>query len=132
MALSQKQQKVQLPGTVSALAHLTTILNNLSHRAAAGTDNPTYSSTAPSTQYSSHGPQDTPPNTSPTAETPFSTYDIIGSPVAGRHAPSQEAVYNVLEGPLLGGGVAWRRVTIKRWRVRREGEVRGSTMCWGR
>ena len=69
--------------------------------------NPSYGASSnpqDSTRYSSHGPQDTPPNTSTTAETPFSTYDIIGSPVAGRHAPSQEAVYNVLEGPPAGRG----------------------------
>ena len=65
--------------------------------------NPTYSEASLKPHpYTSHGPRDTPPNTSPTnlnTETSFATYDIIGSPVAGRHAPS-----HVLKSPPVGRG----------------------------
>ena len=65
--------------------------------------NPTYSEASIKPHpYTSYGPRDTPPNTSPsnlTAESVFATYDIIGSPVAGRHAPS-----HVLKSPPAGRG----------------------------
>ena len=64
--------------------------------------NPSYSLSKPhpSIQYSSQGPRDTPLNTSPT-ETSFSTYDVVGSHTHSKrdHTPTQERVYQVLEGP---------------------------------
>ena len=65
--------------------------------------NPTYSEASIKPHpYTSHGPRDTPPNNSPsnlTAESVIATYDIIGSPVADRHAPSR-----VLKSPPAGRG----------------------------
>ena len=65
--------------------------------------NPTYSEAFIKPHpYTSHGPRDTSRNTSPTnlnTETSFATYDIIRSPVAGRHAPS-----HVLKSPPVGRG----------------------------